>query len=472
MTARLRSACLRTALFVAGSCLASSSMTPAFASGIRVVDNPGLPAFSTLQAAIDAAPDGGLLLIQTGLYAGAVIDNKSITIVGMPGFLPRLTSTLTVRNLAATKRVVLASIEGRPTTGAAVALLNDVGSVRFQSCKFTGGTTNFSSWGADGAPGIDAQSSQETVLSSCQVYGGNASQYPGSTGMAGGPALLSTSSNTVLYDCTLQGGHGGEEGSPGGNGGNAITLTNWGLFASGCTISGGLAGGGDYIGCNDGGYGGNALDVNTAVVQLLDNTLNPGPGGWSSCGPYSPPGVTIHNVGGTVNQISGSRRKLAAAAVAADDTLLTVTVTGQVGDRFYLLRSQSTSYAYQAALHGTWTIPSNTPAVARDIIPAGGVLTMQVRVADLVGIDHRREIFQGYCLDAAGQRFLTGPVHVEFLDVMGGPDCDGSGANDFVQLYNGAPDCNHNVNLDSCDIASGTSQDANQNGIPDECTGG
>ena len=33
------------------------------------------------------------------------------------------------------------------------------------------------------------------------------------------------------------------------------------------------------------------------------------------------------------------------------------------------------------------------------------------------------------------------------------------------------PDCNHNDVLDDCDIANGTSDDINQNGVPDECEG-
>ena len=35
--------------------------------------------------------------------------------------------------------------------------------------------------------------------------------------------------------------------------------------------------------------------------------------------------------------------------------------------------------------------------------------------------------------------------------------------------YNGELDCNANGASDTCDIANGTSQDANSNGVPDEC---
>ena len=42
----------------------------------------------------------------------------------------------------------------------------------------------------------------------------------------------------------------------------------------------------------------------------------------------------------------------------------------------------------------------------------------------------------------------------------------GSGA---AYVFVGLSDCNGNVTLDLCDIADGTSQDDNANGIPDEC---
>ncbi len=56
------------------------------------------------------------------------------------------------------------------------------------------------------------------------------------------------------------------------------------------------------------------------------------------------------------------------------------------------------------------------------------------------------------------------------------PDCDNNGRIDSCDLAAcisspGCMDCNANGQLDRCDIADGTSQDANTNGIPDECEG-
>jgi hypothetical protein len=48
-------------------------------------------------------------------------------------------------------------------------------------------------------------------------------------------------------------------------------------------------------------------------------------------------------------------------------------------------------------------------------------------------------------------------------------DCNQNGQPDDYDIANGAPDCNGNGRPDSCDLLDGTSQDANGNGIPDEC---
>ena len=50
-------------------------------------------------------------------------------------------------------------------------------------------------------------------------------------------------------------------------------------------------------------------------------------------------------------------------------------------------------------------------------------------------------------------------------------DCNGNGVPDSTDIANGAPDCNSNGRPDSCDLASGASTDLNGNGRPDDCAG-
>jgi hypothetical protein len=49
------------------------------------------------------------------------------------------------------------------------------------------------------------------------------------------------------------------------------------------------------------------------------------------------------------------------------------------------------------------------------------------------------------------------------------PDCNSNGRPDDYDVANDWPDCNHNGQPDTCDLQDGTSADTNGNGIPDEC---
>ena len=51
----------------------------------------------------------------------------------------------------------------------------------------------------------------------------------------------------------------------------------------------------------------------------------------------------------------------------------------------------------------------------------------------------------------------------------GQEDCDNDFEGDVCEIANGAPDCNSNGIVDGCDIGGGSSQDANGDGVPDEC---
>jgi len=55
------------------------------------------------------------------------------------------------------------------------------------------------------------------------------------------------------------------------------------------------------------------------------------------------------------------------------------------------------------------------------------------------------------------------------LGLIGTGDCDQNGVNDELDIAAGAPDCNLNLQLDSCEVASGTAADCNFNNIPDSC---
>jgi len=55
------------------------------------------------------------------------------------------------------------------------------------------------------------------------------------------------------------------------------------------------------------------------------------------------------------------------------------------------------------------------------------------------------------------------------LAIVGMEDCDRNGIADDQDLASGAPDCNSNLEVDSCEVVYGFAADCNLNNIPDSC---
>jgi hypothetical protein len=442
------------------------------ANGIRNVDQPALGTFTSLQAAIDAAGEGDLLLVERGSYLTGTIDGKSLSIVAMPGDNDKDTRAIIVRNLAPHQAVLLSGLEIAGTTTAGVFLQNNQGHVRMQGCYVVGGKSgSYPNYVVH--PGVRITECLRTVLVDCWVEGGFAGQPSGEPPIPGGHGVDATNSSVALFDCTVIGGRGSEETAPtGGKGGDGLHITGWGAFVSGTVLKGGNGGGGDYIGCNAGGTGGDGLDLTSTQVQLLDTVPAPGGGGWSSCGPFSPPGLAIDNHGGIVTTLPGSARVLASTRLASDAAPLALTITGEPGDRVWLFSSYTPAHLILPGL-GIWSVPrpAFTPMAPLGTLPASGTLTANVPVHALpAGAPQGVLYAQALVIDSVGKGFLSSPLHVGVVDAGSGPDCNGSQINDFVELFAlGAPDCDKNLEIDSCDIASGAQQDCNSNTIPDSC---
>jgi hypothetical protein len=77
-------------------------------------------------------------------------------------------------------------------------------------------------------------------------------------------------------------------------------------------------------------------------------------------------------------------------------------------------------------------------------------------VSDLVGADH------------AYAATVNGEQDVYYLRI-GDTDCNGNGLADGIDLRLGLVDCNDNGLIDRCEIAAGTAEDGDDDGVIDAC---
>ncbi|MCU0866845.1 MAG: hypothetical protein MUC36_23920 [Planctomycetes bacterium] len=98
-------------------------------------NGPGT-AFTSIAAAVGAAPDGAVLSVRPGTYAPFVIDDKSLTILGGPGVVVSgVAGVVSVRNLASSRRVAMRGLAMTGVTAPSQLLfVNNSGLVTVEEC--------------------------------------------------------------------------------------------------------------------------------------------------------------------------------------------------------------------------------------------------------------------------------------------------------------------------------------------------
>jgi len=157
---------------------------------------------TTLQAAIDASADGGIVLVKSGSYSKAaasfVISGKGMTLVadasGSVDFAAGTTGL--VQSIQAQKNVYLRGFPDNDGTTLSVA--DCAGPVWIEECRLHDTATGFNS-----APGLHALGSAQVIVEGCSLFGGDTVSWI-CTDSTDNAALVANASTVYVQDSVLQ----------------------------------------------------------------------------------------------------------------------------------------------------------------------------------------------------------------------------------------------------------------------------
>lgn len=406
------------------------SLAAAQGSILVVDDDPGPGvAFSDLQAAVDAAGDGDLVLVRPGSYTLALLPDKALTLQvdGLPGsaglfaasIFTGTGSALAVVGLSAERSVVVRGFHllsaGQLPGDMAVRVADCLGPVLFEDCTIE----NLS------GQAVDVQRSSSVTFSRCALLTGTSYFDAGQGVYLQRPGLRATDASVWLYGCDVQGSLGPDAGSlpfvpirPPGDGGDGLQLLRSTLGIWGSSVTGGVGGSGLPSPCAAGGAAGDAVVLDpTSTARLQDTTLEPGVGGLASpgCGlPDGPDGLTFAGLGTHVD-LPGSARAFAVASPGRGAASLPLAFVGEPGDQAFLLLGLEPSAATYfpgagAALH----LAPPLGVVGFGLLPASGTLVRSLPLPPLSGFV--RYPAQALFLSATGELFHAGPTVFTIVD--------------------------------------------------------
>ena len=372
------------------------TLVPAARAEVLVVAPSG---FTTVQAAVDAAASGDVILVRGGAGGTFTVAGKSLTLVGDGGtdaacVMPQLFGNVmgqgsqhnVVSGIGAGGVVVL---RGLLLSGLEVTDVQ--GTVWVEDCVIQ-----------TVSPAMRATSCQRLVVTHSTLTGPFGFIDAGAYfwGAVGG-ALELIDTHAAVSDSVLSGGDGKGFGvtqvGPSSNesGGDGLRVSGGSLSLQGCTLSGGDGGlGGSWmVGfCTNGGDGGAGLRVlGGAQVSLLDSSATggaggPGPGS-SGCefagGQDGADGEPVAAPSGSVLELSGVAAGLQVAGPVREGEDVELAVEGTPGAFVTLLLSFAPGLQPVGKVVGPIQVALPTLMLSIGVLPAGGELVVHANLPNL-----------------------------------------------------------------------------------------
>jgi hypothetical protein len=437
---------------------------PAAASGTYLLRSDGTgQAFSgssSVQSAIDAAHDGDVVFVAPPFgYVPCRIIGKSITLMALPNVAVTLNSTLEIGNLSAGQRVVV--------NGFSVGscwIHDNAGAVRIQYMTAEGGAGQAHQQcpGGPGGWSTLVENSSDVSFYWCVLKGaeGDADydhfSLPGAGG-DGGNGLVIENSSVAVYNSSLQGGLGGTSYSCAGDGGTGCSVdASSFLFLSKSAAVAGRGGDAYAFISGPGGAGGIGL-AGSGTVHYVATQFAGAAGGDGMCGLgqpcVGPSGVAVA-FNGTLIDHTYAPTSLFGDGLYASTAPWNHVLDGPIGEHVAVTGSQSSTWRWAPAWESVRLLPFPIYVPTDSVVLTGPQQHAQYTFTDLGAQAFRRYSMQALCIDPSGAKRTSNALEVLHLNRTVGPDCNGNGINDIVEIF------------------EGTTPDANNNFVPDGCPGG
>ncbi|MCC6407765.1 MAG: right-handed parallel beta-helix repeat-containing protein [Planctomycetes bacterium] len=427
----------------------------AHAGGATIYGDPTGTVYPTIQAAIDAAPEGAVIVTGKAPFAGFVIDGKSVALATVDEvYGSTILGTITIRNLGASQRVLIDNYHVYSQTLAepAVSIENCAGDVRIQASWLQGFESTTP--GADGGNGLELVAANRVTLVDGYVFGGEGQDLCSGQGGNGGHGVVCVQSRLALYDMHVNPGGGGQ-GSVGGDGGDGGVSTASLCIAYDSHLS--SAGGGDGCGAapNFGGDGGNGWTKDAvSELRVQKTSIGAGTGGQGvPLGNQGTPGVSCTGaftsswvgVGATFRP---DHRALELAGAPIPGVL-----QSSAGAAIYLPYTSTPAFLPPAIgfLFRHLPVSTKLSVVPAFTLPLGSAHVQLPTPQVAPGEKARVFQLQPYAMVASSGVGWGEPRQFLLLENSAGADCNGNGLADVF------------------DVLQGTSEDLNGDTVPDEC---
>ncbi len=401
----------------------------AAAADVVVVDPQGGDGVLLLQAALDAASDGDIILLRAGDYLSSdpvsyTLSGKGVVLLPDAGTGPVTVRGFALSDTSAGSLVLLRGFTSPTpavfaTPGPSGVFAQDLaGALWVEDCTFHGedGSSDPVLGLVSGAgPAARLLQCADVALERCTLLGGRGADAAGTApATPGADGLTATNvSRVAVHDGILSGGDGGLGPTFFASGGNGASIHGSTASVAGSRATGGHAGETGSLTLSEGGDG-ILVGPITSTLWMRGNTLAGGLGPTPGSD-----GQPLDASPSTVTTFVEPNRHVVLDAVVREGKSATLALNGLRGDTVFALLSPVTGLSPVVELQGMSLLDAalSVGPLLVGVIPAGGSLSVGVAAPRLPpGVDGTVVLLQSVFVGADGVSSLGPGTSVVVLD--------------------------------------------------------